>query len=859
MRCCKLALLLFLAFPMFSPAQVVINEILAENANKNAYANEINEFGNASDWVELYNNGEDPINLKGYMLLKGPNSTNGWETNMSYTRFVFTNNDIELEPGFGNPNAAAYLRLWCDKDAQDTNYTIAARDIHTGFALDKNGDSLILVTSNDLKWFSIDSITFGLQLTDMSIGRDPVDHRFWSLCTPTPVPTNGPSPNLPNIPFTQFALPSELRINEWCPTNWSWWIEVINHPGDTNAGKCGNCHEDWIEVYNSSTNPIALSWQEYGYDAFPSLYLSINVPGMPVGTRPFTPLSFLEGNAYQRFWAIGAGKISYAADELDFKLSFNTGETITLTDSDGLTTLQSLTFPGLATIPWVTVNSIIAGKTNLTWYSQGFLPDGDPTNKVLFPVVLTNNNVTVNKSTPGDSNFLPLTNGVYINEVLAHTDPPLQDAVEFINVSSNNADISFYYFSNSKSNVKKYRIPANTIVPKGGYLVLYEYQFNSNFTDVFPSFNLNSAHGDSACLYSANSNGVLTGYRRIQDFDASISGVSFGRYTNSQGNVDFPLLNQLTLGTDITRYSDTNYTSSNTFVHGLGASNAYPLVGPIVITEIMYHPPDIISEGVTNDNSLDEYIEIYNMSTNTVALYDDELQEDAATNRWRISKTVDYKFSQDTNLNPGLRLPPGGFLLLVNFNPWEPTNFLQFAHFTNIYKIPGTFTNIYGPYSGKLGNSGGTIELIRPDYRQQPPHPDAGYVPRIIVEKVSYNDKAPWPTNADGGGFSLQRLIPQGYANDVTNWVASTPSPGRLPEVKFVSTSQTNNSITMTFYAWPFVTNYTVQRTSALSNNILSSTWTTVSSIPASTTFTTRQVTDVVPTNEIRFYRIRAQ
>jgi hypothetical protein len=139
--------------------------------------------------------------------------------------------------------------------------------------------------------------------------------------------------------------------------------------------------------------------------------------------------------------------------------------------------------------------------------------------------------------------------------------------------------------------------------------------------------------------------------------------------------------------------------------------------------------------------------------------------------------------------------------------------------------------------------------------RQQPPHTDAGYSPQILVEHVNYNDKSPWPTNADGRGYSLQRLVPQGYANDPTNWVAATPSPGRLPDLRFESVTRTNNTISMTFSAWPFV-NYTVQRTGALSNNTQSSSWTTVSNITAGSAFVIRQVTDTVSSNETRFYRI---
>jgi len=46
---------------------------------------------------------------------------------------------------------------------------------------------------------------------------------------------------------------------------------------------------------------------------------------------------------------------------------------------------------------------------------------------------------------------------------------------------------------------------------------------------------------------------------------------------------------------------------------------------------------------------------------------------------------------------------------------------------------------------------------------------------------VRYNDKEPWPTNADGFGPSLERLDAAAYGNDPINWRASygPGTPGR--------------------------------------------------------------------------------
>ena len=66
----------------------------------------------------------------------------------------------------------------------------------------------------------------------------------------------------------------------------------------------------------------------------------------------------------------------------------------------------------------------------------------------------------------------------------------------------------------------------------------------------------------------------------------------------------------------------------------------------------------------------------------------------------------------------------------------------------------------------------------RPGVVRLDPGPDLGLVPYVAVDRVVYSNLAPWPTNANGTGFSLQRLNFAGYGNEPTNWVAAAPSAG---------------------------------------------------------------------------------
>jgi hypothetical protein len=118
-------------------------------------------------------------------------------------------------------------------------------------------------------------------------------------------------------------------------------------------------------------------------------------------------------------------------------------------------------------------------------------------------------------------------------------------------------------------------------------------------------------------------------------------------------------------------------------------------------------------------------------------------------------------------------IPARGYLLLVNFNP--TTNASAVANFRAKYGNNGALA---GPLVGRLDNAGEELALYRPDAPQQPPHPDAGFVPMILVDRVVYDDVAPWPLAPDGGGASLQRLSNTLYGNEPLNWKAEPPTAG---------------------------------------------------------------------------------
>jgi hypothetical protein len=511
---------------------------------------------------------------------------------------------------------------------------------------------------------------------------------------------NLPSPGGTNA-AAALGTPSALRINEW-----------MSNPR-------GN-QSDFIELYNTGSQPVMLS----------GLYLTddLNRPTkFLIGALSFVGVGSLGGFAL----FLATDNPSAGPDHLNFGLN-DRGEQIGLYNSSRLP-IDTITFTGQA-----------AGA------SEGFLPDGSH-NRVTFPIT----------ASPGLSNrLLGIITDVAINELLTHTDPPLEDALELLNLTDEPIDLGGWVLEYVPANdvsfeqPSQYQIPSPTILPARGFAVFYEDQLNGAV-----GMRFNSAHGGKVVLYQTDGLGHQFAFFE-QPFGPAQNGVSFGRYPNSDGGYDFVALSAISFGVDHPR-------TPAQFVLGRGAPNPGPRVGPVVISEIMNHPPDVVEAGVTNDNHLDEYIELRNITDKKVPLFDPLF----LSNRWRLRNAVEFDgFPFRTYL------PPRGFLLVVSFDPVAQPELL--AAFRLKYDVPPAVP-IFGPYSGELSNSGDTVELVKPDPPQGKLHPDVGFVPTILVEKVKYRDDGPWPAEADGGGMSLQRRNPFRYGNDATNWKAAAPTPGR--------------------------------------------------------------------------------
>ena len=200
----KYILLFFFLFFSVANAQfreLVINECMPNNSNT-----AVDQDGEYNDWVELYNNSTNTINIEGCFLS---------DRKSQPTKFRFPN--IQL-------NSNEYLIVWLDKDTLQ-------QGLHTNFKLSASGEQVYLfnVDTN-----LIDFVHFTNVDADISIARNFDGNGSFKLSSPTFNQSNGYKEN-------------GVVVNEWMANNTN---TVEDESGEFN---------DWIELYNNTDETINLA------------------------------------------------------------------------------------------------------------------------------------------------------------------------------------------------------------------------------------------------------------------------------------------------------------------------------------------------------------------------------------------------------------------------------------------------------------------------------------------------------------------------------------------------------------------------------------------------------------------------
>ncbi len=337
----------------------------------------------------------------------------------------------------------------------------------------------------------------------------------------------------------------------------------------------------------------------------------------------------------------------------------------------------------------------------------------------------------------------PLLERIVINEVLVDPINPAGDRIELYNSTRGPIDISGWYVSDSGSNPAKFRVPDNSVIPSFSYAVFTGDQLAS--PDQGPGFAMNRVGDNSLYLMKPNADGDIAFFVDQVQFGTAVPGESWGRWPSGQGSM-FPML----------------YPTLDTAAGDNGGTR----VGPVVISEVMYHPRDT---GETIEQNDLEYVEIYNPTDETIDLGD-----------WQLAGGIRYVFADNR------QLAPDEALLVVHFDTSD-TELLE--SFRLHYGIK-PWVDIVGGYDGSLSNQGDVVQLMRSVSGVSAPDEEPLF---YWEDGLIFDDQAPWPVTADGFGFSLQRAMIDQWGDAPTSWVAAPTSPGIVaPPSTTVAISELN-------------------------------------------------------------------
>ena len=141
---------------------LLINEFMAKNDNTIQ-----DNTGNYSDWVEIFNNSGESINLVDYYLSDDLGDATKW---------AFP--EVDIDP-------LGYYLIWCS--GEPTN-----GENHASFKLSADGEDVALFRDTDGFSLLIDGLSFGQQSADISYGRETdADPNWVFFSIPTPGSANG--------------------------------------------------------------------------------------------------------------------------------------------------------------------------------------------------------------------------------------------------------------------------------------------------------------------------------------------------------------------------------------------------------------------------------------------------------------------------------------------------------------------------------------------------------------------------------------------------------------------------------------------------------------------------------------------
>lgn len=186
---------IFFVISLSVNAQLRINEILSVNSSV-AYDP---DFGEYSDFIEIYNASNEAINLKNYAVSDDEDNPG---------KFIFPDYLLQSQQ---------YLIIWADghnlkpgdtafSEYKNAHITVVA--FHADFKISASGETIILISPQKQL---IDKCILGVQENDISYGRNPLNPQHWQYFSEV---SSGKINSAYGCDFLNFADEPQFSLNE---------------------------------------------------------------------------------------------------------------------------------------------------------------------------------------------------------------------------------------------------------------------------------------------------------------------------------------------------------------------------------------------------------------------------------------------------------------------------------------------------------------------------------------------------------------------------------------------------------------------------------------------------------------------
>lgn len=252
------------------PGELVINEFLAKNTSGVQ-----NEYGDYADWIELKNTTNEPLSLFGLFLSDDAGNL---------LKFAFPENSTI--------GAGAYLVIFADEMPSTEEF------IHCNFKLSADGEAIYLSAAGGQ---IIDSITFGVQSSDVSMGRCPDQTgNFIFLIEPSFGSVNNCPPQTLEV-ITLWDFNNETLIPS---TGIGTAINIGNNTSGFGNGVTGGADRAWntldypSQATNSGTAGVEFRINTMGYQ---NIHLSYFHRNSGTASRYVSLKYTLDGNTWSEY------------------------------------------------------------------------------------------------------------------------------------------------------------------------------------------------------------------------------------------------------------------------------------------------------------------------------------------------------------------------------------------------------------------------------------------------------------------------------------------------------------------------------------------------------------------------------